>query len=183
MIATRLIFWLCFLLSTVVSLGCASVNTVTTGNSRETTTQSIPARSAKPLSKVSPELDALYRAYREAVTRNVPFRSDDPLLVIDDGRVAIDAVAVQDGKELQERLVGLGLRNAVSFGRVVSGQFPIEAIPALEGVDALAGVRAASVRRKSHRSPEMPAAGWRTAMPHEQPVSGRPSPRNSTCSS
>ena len=53
--------------------------------------------------------------------------------VVDD-RVVIDAVADGDVGALQAALAALGMRDMAVFGRVVSGQLPISAIPALRGV-------------------------------------------------
>ena len=46
-----------------------------------------------------------------------------------DDRVLIDATAVGSGADLLRDLEALGLRNGVAFGRVVSGELPIAALP------------------------------------------------------
>ena len=171
----------CFLLLAIVTVGCSSVSTMETGGAPGASTPPVSARPSKSRTKVSPELVALSQSYRQAAARNVPFRSDDPRLLIEDGCVAIDAVAEQDGSKLRERLVGLGLRNAASFGRVVSGQLPIEAIPALEGVEGLAVVRAASARRGSRAAPEERAPPPRGAISRLDPVSGQLAAGDGTC--
>jgi hypothetical protein len=61
-------------------------------------------------------------------------------------RVLIDATAVASGTDLLRDLEALGLRNGVAYGRVVSGELPIEAIPqaaALTGLKGAAPARAA----------------------------------------
>lgn len=61
--------------------------------------------------------------------------SSDP----DDNFVVIDAIANgEDGQQLLADLEALGLTNGASFGRVVSGVIPIEALTALENLDSLA---------------------------------------------
>ena len=45
---------------------------------------------------------------------------------------------------LKPDLVSLGMRNAVSFGRVVSGQLPIAALPAAAGLASLGFARPAA---------------------------------------
>ena len=40
----------------------------------------------------------------------------------------------------------LGLRDSAAFGRIVSGQLPISAIPALDTLESVAFVRAATMR-------------------------------------
>jgi hypothetical protein len=95
-------------------------------------------------SKVSRELLALHEAYSEAQRSGTTFRPNSPLLRIEDDRVLIDATAAADGETLKANLVGLGMRHAVAFERVVSGWLPIAAIPALDGLESLAFVRASA---------------------------------------
>jgi hypothetical protein len=45
----------------------------------------------------------------------------------------------------------LGMQQAIAFGRIVSGQLPISAIPAMEGVSSLKFARAASARIQGDR--------------------------------
>ena len=92
-------------------------------------------------SKVSQMLPALHAAYSEARQSGTTFRSNDPYLRIADDRVVIDATAAGDAQALKADLEALGMRHAVAFGRVVSGELPIAAIPTLNGLDSLAFVR------------------------------------------
>jgi hypothetical protein len=69
----------------------------------------------------------------------------NPAIRIVDDRVLIDAVASQDVNALKADLEALGMRDAVAFGRVVSGQLPIGAIDALNGLTTLQFARPASV--------------------------------------
>lgn len=62
-----------------------------------------------------------------------------------DDRVLIDATAVGTGSDLLRDLERLGLENGVVFGRMVSGELPISALPraaALSGLKAAAPARA-----------------------------------------
>src|SRR5215471_5973037 len=84
-----------------------------------------------PMEKISPELLALYNAYVAAEGRGIPFAASNPLVRIVDDRVVVDAVASGDVAALETDLGALGMREAVSAGRIVSGQLPISAIAAL----------------------------------------------------
>ena len=104
----------------------------------------------KRVTKVSGDLRSLHESYEEARRRGVDFRSDSPTLRVVDDRVAIDATATGDVGVLEADLVRLGLRGAASFGRVVSGEFPITAIPALETLPSLAFARpSVTIQRRS----------------------------------
>jgi hypothetical protein len=92
-------------------------------------------------SKVSQDLLALHATYSEARRSGAAFHSSNPFLRIEDDRVVIDATAAGDVRALESDLVALGMRHPVAFGRVVSGQLPIAAIPALNKLDSLAFVR------------------------------------------
>jgi hypothetical protein len=63
--------------------------------------------------------------------------------VIED-RVVIDAVASGDVDVLKADLVTLGMQQAVAFGRIVSGQLPIAALPSLAALSSLNFARAVS---------------------------------------
>ena len=65
------------------------------------------------------------------------FSSSDPLLTLVNDRVVIDAVASGDVNVLKSDLVSLGMQQPVSFGRIVSGQLPISAIPRAAGLASL----------------------------------------------
>ena len=65
------------------------------------------------------------------------FKSNDSLVTLVNDRVVVDAVASGDINVLKSDLVALGMQQAVTFGRVVSGQLPISAIPAAAGLASL----------------------------------------------
>ena len=106
--------------------------------------------------KVTPDLLALYESYREARQRGVDFHPDNPLLRVVDDRVVIDAAATGDVRALEADLVALGLRRAAAFGRIVSGELPIAAIPTLSTLASLAFARGAALSRSPGR-PETPS--------------------------
>ena len=94
------------------------------------------------LAKVGPELRALYEAYRQGRATGTALRLNPNLRVVDD-RVVVDAVAADRVEEPLADLVALGMRGAVSAGRIVSGQLPIENIPAMAALPSLQFARAA----------------------------------------
>jgi hypothetical protein len=105
--------------------------------------------------KISADLLALHEAYRSARQGGAEFRPQNPLLRIVDDRVLIDAAATDDAQALESDLVGLGMRHAAAFGRVVSGELPIAAIPSLAALRSLAFARASTPGRRPGTS-EMP---------------------------
>jgi len=123
----------------VVPLACASSSTA-----------------GKP-AKISPDLVALHESRREAQRRGVDFRPEDPLLRVVEDRVVIDATAAGDVRALETDLIALGLRHAVAFGRIVSGELPITAIPTLGTLRSLAFAKPAAARTRSGGQPEMPS--------------------------
>ena len=100
--------------------------------------------------KISHELVALYDEYFSQLQSNrkepfsTTFSTSGVLVRIIDDRVLIDAVASGDVNALKADLVALGLRDGVSFGRVVSGQLPISSIPSLSDLASLRFARAAA---------------------------------------
>lgn len=104
---------------------------------------------AKPSSKVSPDLVALHESYLEARRSGAGFRPDNPLLRVVEDRVVIDATAAADARALETDLVALGLRHAAAFGRIVSGELPIPAIPTLDTLESLRFVRPAAAMTRS----------------------------------
>jgi subtilisin family serine protease len=76
-------------------------------------------------------------AARVAQRSAAPFSSNDPLVTLVNDRVVVDAVASGDVNVLKSDLISLGMQQAVAFGRVVSGQLPISAIPAAAGLGSL----------------------------------------------
>jgi hypothetical protein len=96
--------------------------------------------------KVGPELVKLYSEYSAhlASPKRGRFQPANPLVRVIDDRVLIDAVASGDAEILKADLIAIGMRQAVAFGRMVSGELPIETIPAIENLQSLNYARAAS---------------------------------------
>jgi hypothetical protein len=97
----------------------------------------------RPPSKLGPELIALYDAYLAASTSGRPLVVPDPALQIVEDRVVVEAVATDDVADLKAGLAALGMRGAVTAGRLVSGQLPIVQIPAMAALPGLRFARAA----------------------------------------
>jgi hypothetical protein len=95
------------------------------------------------LAKVGSELRALYRAYVAAQASGRALVPPDPAIPIVDDRVVIDATASADVEVLKAGLVALGLREVATAGRIVSGELPIAAIPAMASLVSLRFARAA----------------------------------------
>jgi hypothetical protein len=97
-------------------------------------------------SKVSEELKRLFYDYSEhlASNRSEAFRPANPLMRVVDQRVVIDAVAAGNSDVLKADLESLGMRDVTAFGRVVSGELPIAAIPSMAGLASLNFARAAT---------------------------------------
>jgi hypothetical protein len=110
------------------------------------------------MSKVSPELISLYDQYSSnlALHKAGAFRSADPIVRVIDDRVVVDAVASGDVNALKADLVSLGMQQAVAFGRIVSGQLPISAIPAMAALPSLNFARAASASMQRGQEPLSP---------------------------
>ena len=113
------------------------------------------AGNGERMSKVTPELVALYDQYSAYVAshRAGAFRPADPLVRVIGDRVVIDAVASGDVEVLKSDLVSIGMRNAVVFGRIVSGELPISAIPTLRALPSLQFARAATVSARGESVP------------------------------
>ncbi len=73
-----------------------------------------------------------------------PFGYSDPLVTLIDDRVMVDAAASGDVNVLKSDLIYLGMQQAVAFGRIVSGQLPISAIPAAASLASLRFARSAA---------------------------------------
>jgi len=84
-----------------------------------------------------------YSSYIASGKRGV-FKSSNLLVQLIDDRVIIDAVASGDANALKSDLEALGMHQAVSFGRIVSGQLPIRAIPSMAELASLNFARAAT---------------------------------------
>src|SRR6266481_3096324 len=92
-----------------------------------------------PMAKLRQSLVALHQQFttHTAQSRALPFRSNDPLVRTVEDRVVLDAVASSDVNVLKTELEALGMQQAVAFGRVVSGQLPIAALPAAAALASL----------------------------------------------
>jgi hypothetical protein len=92
-----------------------------------------------PMAKLRQSLVTLHEQFttHTAQSRTLPFRSNDPLVRTVEDRVVVDAVAAGDVDILKTELEALGMQQAVAFGRVVSGQLPIAALPAAAGLASL----------------------------------------------
>ena len=110
------------------------------------------------MSKVAPELAALYNEYSSYLASHKAgvFRSNDPLVRVIDDRVVVDAVASGDVNTLKSDLMSLGMQQPVAFGRIVSGQLPISAIPAMTALPTLNFARAASALLQGGSEPRSP---------------------------
>jgi hypothetical protein len=95
--------------------------------------------------KVGSSLLALYQEYRAhqelrrtGINRDVTtFRPSDGLARVQDGFVAIEAVAASDGGGLVTTLEEMGMHDPRVLGRLVSGQFPIAKIEGLADIPSL----------------------------------------------
>jgi hypothetical protein len=110
------------------------------------------------MSKLAPELVALYDEYASylAFGKRGAFKAANPLVRVIDDRVVIDAVASGDVNVLKSELESLGMQQAVAFGRIVSGQLPITAIPCMAALPALNFARAAAGLTQGGREPRSP---------------------------
>ena len=95
------------------------------------------------LAKVGLELQALYEAHRLAQERGHPLVLPDATVRVVEDRVIVDATASDGVEALKVRLVALGMRDAVTAGRLVSGQLPIAQIAAMAALSELRFARAA----------------------------------------
>ena len=98
------------------------------------------------MAKVGAVLSAVYEEYRvqESQGGATDFESENPLIRITEGRVIIDAVASGETAVLRADLEALGMRDAASFGRMVSGQLPVKAIAEVDALDSLQFARLAA---------------------------------------
>jgi Subtilase family/FG-GAP-like repeat len=92
-----------------------------------------------PMGKLTYSLVRLHEQHsaRQSPRNSAPFSSNDPLVTLVNDSVVVDAVASRDVNILKSDLVALGMQQAVAFGRIVSGQLPLSAIPAAAGLASL----------------------------------------------
>jgi subtilase family protein len=108
------------------------------------------ASAATTTSKAGAALMALHAEHAAHAARasGLPFTSSNPVVRVIQERVIIRAVADADVDGLKSALSALGMRKVAVFGRVISGEFPIAAIPALDGISSLRFARpSAAIRR------------------------------------
>jgi Subtilase family len=101
--------------------------------------------------KVSSKLTAIHdeHAAHGAAGRATAFVSRDRLArVVAGDRVVVDVTADDDPVTLEAALRGLGMRNTAVFGRMVSGELPIAAVPALSTVPGLRHARPSYAMRR-----------------------------------
>lgn len=132
-----------------------------------------------PLAKAGLDLLVLYHEY-QAFRRHGgdAFRPGVSGVRVRNGRVSVDAIATSTAERLRAALEDIGLTDAATAGRVVSGQLPIDSIPALAEVDALRGVAPSRMRTRSAPeapSPTLPAS----PSPPDTASSGSTSPDSS----
>jgi len=92
-----------------------------------------------PMAKLTHSLVKLHDQYATYLAQRsaASFNFGDPLITLVDNRVVVDAVASGDVNELKADLESLGMQQAVAFGRMVSGQLPVSALPAVAGMASL----------------------------------------------
>ena len=107
-----------------------------------------------PRAKAGLDLLVLYHEYRAFRRRGGDtFRPNITGVRVQEGRVTVDAIATDAAEPLRADLEALGLTDAATAGRLVSGQLPIDSIPALATVETLRGVAPSRMRTHSDRKP------------------------------
>jgi hypothetical protein len=112
------------------------------GSARAGTSERAEIGRARTPTKVSADLARLYAAH--ASGRGSGHEPVDPSLRVVGDHVLVDAVAAGDVNVLKADLEALGMQDAVAFGRIVSGRFPVRAIGALDGLASLKFARPAA---------------------------------------
>lgn len=99
----------------------------------------------KSRSNVSRELWELVATFEEhkASGTQEEFRPASSFIRVRSGRVAIDCTASEDTARLAADLEALGMTGIATFGNMVGGWLPIEAVPRLPELDSLRFARAA----------------------------------------
>lgn len=133
-----------------------------------------------PLAKAGLDLLLLYHEYRAARAQgNVPFTPSLSGARVIDGDVVIDAVARDTAAVLRADLEALGLTDAATAGRLVSGRLPIDSIPALATLESLRGVVPAQMRTHEKRSAPAAPKGTTSRPPARPAPAPAPSPPDS----
>jgi hypothetical protein len=101
-------------------------------------------------SKANPALIALRDQYvaHQASLSGEAFAPRDAQLRVVGGRGVVDAAADGDADALAKELTALGMRNVTVFGRVVSGELPIQAVADLDRVSTLRFARPSRAFRR-----------------------------------
>jgi len=102
-----------------------------------------------PLAKAGRSLLLLYHEYAAFRARypDSTFTARVSGLPTRNGRVAVEAVAVDRADTLLTDLEALGLEDGLTGGRVVSGRLPIDRIPAMARLESLRGLIESERRR------------------------------------
>jgi len=138
-----------------------------------------------PLAKAGLDLLTLYHHYQRADDSDA-FETQQSGIRVQNGRVAIDAIAASDVQTLQNDLEALGMEGSASTGRVVSGRFPIEHIPEMARLESLRGALPSQAR--THRDDSQPTPSPQltpsdtTTSPTPDPPKDRPSDSDSNAS-
>jgi hypothetical protein len=100
--------------------------------------------------KAHPALMALHAEYAQQAARRgaAALAPADSWMRVRGDRVLIDAVADGDPAALSAALTALGMQHLAVHGRMISGQLPIAAIPALNGIAHLRFARPAYASRR-----------------------------------
>ena len=107
-----------------------------------------------PLHRAALDLLVLYHSYRAGKGNGEALSPELAGLRVSDGHVTIDAIAADRPEALRADLEQLGLKRAAVAGRIVSGQLPIDQIPAAAQLETLRGLTGA--RMQTNRGPSGP---------------------------
>lgn len=111
-----------------------------------------------PLAKAGLDLLILYHEYRAFQQQGGDtFSPSVDGARVADGHVTIDAIAAAKARQLRADLKALGLKDPAVAGRAVSGQFPLDQVPALADVASLRGVVLSRMQTHGETSGPSPA--------------------------
>lgn len=96
-----------------------------------------------PAAKAGMNLLLLYHAHQSGEISGASSIDDGKGVQVENGRVTVDIVAVDQGEVLVQRISDLGGHNVAARGRVVSAQIPISAIREVAMLDELQQMRPA----------------------------------------
>jgi len=109
-----------------------------------------------PLAKAGLDLLTVYHRYQHTAN-GASFEPDQSGIRVRDGYVVIDAIATSKGEALRRDLDSLGLENGATAGRVVSGRFPIDAIPQMAKLKTLRGAMPSQARTHNGQGAQVQA--------------------------